>query len=158
MALTPDQFNVLANVGTIATVVAAVTGVILWIANRERDIKATLEKKIDDKFLHSDEKFEQIDAEFENIQRDVTKLEVLVLDQSNTIRREVGEQGHALRSKIHEFEVFSRDSFVSKASFQAVVDRIERAFDKNSDKIDVKIDKIDAKIDKIATRLSRDDK
>ena len=70
-------------------------------------------------------------------------------DEVDAVRREVGEMGNALRTKIHEVETWSRDNFARRGSlgemridmnqqFQSLTKAIEKRFDKIEDKIDRK--------------------
>lgn len=77
-------------------------------------------------------------AQIDNVQQDVAKLERAGNDRAETLRREFGETGSALRAKIHEVETWSRDNFVRNEQF-----------DKLGDKIEAKIDRLERKIDSL---------
>lgn len=52
------------------------------------------------------------------------------------IRKEIGEVGSALRTKIHEIETWARDEFVRKESLSPIIGRIERSIEKMDDKME----------------------
>lgn len=75
------------------------------------------------------------------------------MDRAETLRREAGEMGAALRTKVHDIEVFCRDTFVRKESFELVIGRIESSIERMGDKIDGKIDKLEENIDRAIERV-----
>ena len=77
----------------------------------------------------------------ENLQHNISDVASSGITRADTIRHETGEMGAALRTKIHEIEVFARDTFVRKESFELVVGRIEKSIEKMTDKLEEKIDK-----------------
>ena len=77
----------------------------------------------------------------EDFRQEVSRLEQDARDRGDTYRNEFGETCAAIRQKIHDFEVFSRDHFVSKDSFEAVVGRIERSFEKMTERLEGKLEK-----------------
>jgi len=82
-----------------------------------------------------------MDAQIDNVQVDIKAVERGSVDRADTLRHETGEMGSALRTKIHEIEVYTRDTFVRKDSFELVVGRIEKSIEKMTDKLEDKIDK-----------------
>lgn len=54
-----------------------------------------------------------------------------------------------LSSKIYTVEIWARDEFVRKSSFETVVGRLERGMDDLGNKIQVRLDKISERIEKI---------
>jgi hypothetical protein len=84
---------------------------------------------------------EEFDAEIDNVQRDIVKLERLNVDRCETIMREFGETCSAIRQKLHDVEVYTRDTFVRKDSFELVVGRLEKSLEKMTDRLETKIDK-----------------
>ena len=89
-------------------------------------------------------------AEVDNLQRDISRLEREAMARGDTYRQEFGETAAALRTKIHEVEVFSRDHFISKDTFSATVGRIEKMFESFGDRLERRFDKIDERFDKLA--------
>jgi hypothetical protein len=77
----------------------------------------------------------------EDLQREITRLEQEARERSDTYRNEFGETCAAIRQKIHDVEVFSRDHFVSKDSFESVFGRIERSFEKMTERLEGKLEK-----------------
>lgn len=91
---------------------------------------------------------EYLDAQIDNMQRDIAKLERSGMETADTLRREFGETGQALRTKIHEVEMWNRDTFVRKDSFEMVISRIEKTMEKGFDKIDSRIETALERFDK----------
>lgn len=81
------------------------------------------------------------DMETRSSQRDQSNIE-----RDATLRRELGETFHAQRTKIHEVEMWSRDTFVRKDSFELVVGRLESSIEKLGDRLENKLEKL---VDKI---------
>lgn len=132
---TPEtEYGLYLNIGTIVALVGAVAaGVTKFWA---------VERAIDDRAAERDEELRtEMEAKFDNLTRDMKTIERDSLARVDTTRHETGEVGAALRQKIHEVEVFSRDTFVSKGSFETVVNRIENSIDKLGDRLETKIDR-----------------
>lgn len=77
----------------------------------------------------------------EDFKKDIARLEREARERGDTYRNEFGETCSAIRQKIHDVEVFSRDHFVSKDSFEAVIDRFERTVEKMTDRLETKFEK-----------------
>lgn len=77
----------------------------------------------------------------EDFKKDIARLEQDARDRGDTYRNEFGETCAAIRQKIHDIEVFSRDHFVSKDSFEALASRFERTLEKMTDRLETKFDK-----------------
>lgn len=77
----------------------------------------------------------------DDMRKDVSRLEKEAVVRGESYRQEFGETAAAIRQKIHDVEVFSRDHFVSKDSFEAVVSRFERTVEKMTDRLETKFDK-----------------
>lgn len=90
-----------------------------------------------------------MDAQVENLQRDVSRLEREDMARGDTYRQEFGETAAAIRTKIHEVEVFSRDHFISKDTFASTIGRFEKALDNLGDRIEKRFDKFAERIDKM---------
>jgi hypothetical protein len=88
-----------------------------------------------------------MEAKFENMTRDAKTFERDSISRGETMRYETGEVGAALRQKIHEVEVFSRDTFVNKPTFETVINRIENSIEKLGDRLETKIDRALARRD-----------
>lgn len=62
-------------------------------------------------------------------------------------RREFGESHLALRQKIHEIEVWARDTFVRRDSFYKVSDDLTNSIITLGNKIDTRLERMEEKID-----------
>jgi hypothetical protein len=87
------------------------------------------------------EQREYTDAQVDNLQRDLTEMTAGSVQRADSLRHEAGEMGAALRTKIHEVEVFSRDTFVRKDSFELVIGRLEKSMEKLGDRVEEKLEK-----------------
>lgn len=140
MASPETEYGLYLNIGTIVALVGAVaTGVTkFW----------TIEKAILEAGTARDEELRtEMEAKFENILRDAKTFERDSISRGETMRHEAGEVGAALRQKIYEVEVFSRDTFVNKPTFETAVNRIENSIDKLGDRLETKIDRVLARRD-----------
>ncbi|MCC8946022.1 hypothetical protein H8A97_13155 [Bradyrhizobium sp. Arg62] len=122
------------TVGTIVSVIVIVAGAVWKVSRIEKELDERMDKQVDD--LRS-----EMDAQIDNVQRDHKGLERDSIGRSETLRHETGEMGAALRTKIHEVEMFVRDRFVSKESFELVVGRIEKSIERMGDKLEERIEK-----------------
>jgi len=82
-----------------------------------------------------------LDAQIDNLQRDISKLERTSMERSDVMTRDFGETVAAVRQKVHDVEVFTRDTFVRKDSFEMVVGRLEKSIEKLGDKIEDKLER-----------------
>lgn len=48
-----------------------------------------------------------------------------IIEMGDTVRREVGEEGHAIRQKIYEIEMWGRDNYVPIENFNDSTKRLE---------------------------------
>jgi hypothetical protein len=76
----------------------------------------------------------------DDFQKEIDRLEREALSRGDTYRNEFGETCAAIRQKLHDVEVFTRDHFVSKDSFESAIRRIENSFDKMTDRLENKLD------------------
>jgi len=88
------------------------------------------------------EQREYTDAQIDNLRRDMMSVERGSLERAESLRHETGEMGSALRTKIHDVETWTRDTFVRKDSFDMVIGRLEKSIDKLGDKIEEKLDRL----------------
>ena len=88
------------------------------------------------------------DAQVDNLRGDMVAAERESSDRVDTLRREAGEMGAALRTKIHDVETWNRDTFVRKESFELVIGRIEKSFEKMTDKLEEKFEKMVERIER----------
>lgn len=67
----------------------------------------------------------------------------------DTSKREFGETVQAVRQKINDVELWTRDNLVDKRTFDLVTNRIEQAVSRLSDKIDDRMDKLGDRIEEL---------
>lgn len=77
----------------------------------------------------------------DDMRKDVSRLEREAVVRGESYRQEFGETAAAIRQKIHDVEVFSRDHFVSKDTFETVIGRFERTVEKMTDRLEMKFDR-----------------
>lgn len=94
------------------------------------------------------EQREYTDAQIDNLRRDMISVERGSVERADTLRHETGEMGAALRTKIHDVEMWTRDTFVRKDSFEMVIGRLEKSIDKLGDKIEEKLDRLTERFQK----------
>ena len=100
------DYGIYVNIGTLVTLVLASGGIVWKFSRNERENREWTESLI------------------ENLRQDILNVERISIGRSESLQKEAGEMGHALRTKIHEIETWSRDHFVRKESFEFVVNRI----------------------------------
>lgn len=133
------EYGIYLSFGTLFAVVSGVAAVVWKLSRIEKEIREDVEAQVKDVR-------DNIDAHIDNVQRDVKNLDRESAGRAETLRHETGEMGSAIRQKIHEIEMFSRDTFVRKDSFELVIGRLEKSIEKMTDKLE---DKIDKAIDRI---------
>lgn len=70
-----------------------------------------------------------------------------IIETSDTLRREFGETGIALRQKMHEMEMWGRDNNLQKSSFYKAISTVDTSIKDLSEKIDRQIER-DARVDR----------
>lgn len=129
------DFGLYLNVGTLLALIGSVATGVWKFAQIERSIR--------DAGVNGDQELrEEMEAKVENVARDILRVERDSVGRAEIMRQETGEVGAALRTKIHEIEVYTRDNFVSNRSFDAVINRIEAVMDKLGDRLEAKIDRL----------------
>lgn len=118
------EYGLYLNIGTIVALVGGVASIVWKLSRVEKEIR------------------DDMDAQIDNLQRDVQGLTRDSLGRAETLRHETGEMGSAIRQKIHDVEMFTRDTFVRKDTFEAVMNRIEKSIEKLGDRLEEKIDKM----------------
>lgn len=103
-------------------VVSAISGT--WILGKSR---AKLTEKIDEVRLELERKIDQ-------------ETDIAVHD--------FGETVSAIRAKINEMELWNRDTFVTKATFNLVAAQNRDFWQRFEDKLDRRLDRIELKLDK----------
>lgn len=77
-----------------------------------------------------------MEAHVENLAHDVLRLERESVERAEIVRREFGEMGSALRTKIHEVEVYTRDTFVRQDGFEEFRKELREDMRSIMDKLD----------------------
>ena len=72
-----------------------------------------------------------------------------VMTQSEKLRKEMGELGHALRAKIHEVELWSRDNFIRRDSFHASTEQLRFQQEAATIKIENQLLRVEATLEGI---------
>ncbi len=129
------EFGIYLNIGTIVSLVGVVGAGVWKISRIEKEIR-------DDGSQSNDELRDQMEAHIENISHDLQTLERDHMSRAETIRHEIGEVGAAIRQKIHDVEVFARDTFVPKEEFERSIDRIQNSIEKLGDRLEIKMDRM----------------
>lgn len=75
-------------------------------------------------------------------------------NQVASLEAKMGEMGHALRTKIHDFELFCRDQFVRRDSFMNLINEAKRAEERREAKYDGQLQNILDKIDDLRDRIT----
>lgn len=89
----------------------------------------------------------------------VTKNRDDIHNELDRMRREVGEAVAAMRQKINDVELWTRDTFIRRDSFFELMRRGEKLMDSQFatitaqfEKVDVRFGKVDEKLDRIVER------
>ena len=106
----------------LSVIVSAVTGT--WNLGKSRN--------------ETDEKIAEIRLELER-QIDV---------ETDQAVHDFGETVSAIRAKINEMELWNRDNFVNKATFNTVFAQVRADTERLEDKIDARFDRLEAKLDR----------
>jgi len=87
----------------------------------------------------------------EKIDQAKLELERKIHDEADTATHDFGETVTAIRAKMTEMEIWNRDNFVSKTTFNAIMERWQAWFTRFEDKVDRRFDHIDAKLNSKST-------
>jgi hypothetical protein len=90
---------------------------------------------------------ERIAEKEKTVAGDLTALERRLEESINVSTDRFGETVAAIRAKITETELWNRDNFVSKQTFQVVIGDIKRSWERFEDQLKERFDKIDEKLD-----------
>ena len=82
----------------------------------------------------------------------IGRIEHDFVENMDRIRREFGETVSAMQTKIHEFETWSRDEFMRKQSFEAIIVRSEKAQEVRDERLERRLERIEKKLDEAASR------
>ena len=130
MAVTPDpqaswfpfwEAGVALATLVLSFVISAISGT--WILGKSRE---KLSEKIDEAKL---------------------ELERKIHDETDNSVHDFGETVSAIRTKMNEMELWNRDNFVNKATFNVVLAQLRSDAERLEDKIDRRFDRIEAKLD-----------
>lgn len=88
-----------------------------------------------------------------NLRQDMTatvaKLTETMRDEHDDAMRSAGEGVAALRTKVHEVELWTRDNFVRRSDFSQVIDGVTRSIEGLGVRVDAAVVRIEAKIEKL---------
>jgi Tfp pilus assembly protein PilX len=79
---------------------------------------------------------------------DLADLERRMRDEISDSSRTFGETVAAIRQKVTETELWNRDNFVSKTTFQNVVSDMKRSWERFEDKLNTQLEQINKKLDR----------
>lgn len=125
-----QEVGIYLSVGTILTLLVAIVGVARKFTRLESDVENGEEIRASDK-----REREMLEARIENLSRDVTTLDRDSVTRVDSLRLETGEMGAALRQKIHEVEISSRDRI------DAMANGIRESIDKLGERLELKIER-----------------
>lgn len=114
------------------TIIGAVVKVTLHISGVEKSV------------------MDHTNANVENLERDMKEVQSDAGRRIESLAQQTGEMGNALRTKMHEIEVFTRDHFVTRDSFASTMDRFEKSLDTLGDRIEKRLDKFAERMDKLS--------
>lgn len=83
----------------------------------------------------------------DTVRDQVDKGRIALDEEIEALRREFGETAAAMRQKITEVELWSRDHLVGKNSFGIVTDRISDELKNFAERMDRRLERMEAKID-----------
>lgn len=73
-------------------------------------------------------------------------------DKVEIAERRFGETVAAMQNKIHEFETWTRDTFVRRGSFAEAVGRLESTIGERDQRFEKRFDRFEEKLDEIVAR------
>jgi hypothetical protein len=82
----------------------------------------------------------------------IARLREQTAEGTDRARRDIGETILAMQTKIAQFEIWTRDTFVRRESFLVVITRIEEGQQRNADKLDERLGRIEGKIEALQAR------
>lgn len=83
----------------------------------------------------------------EKIDTAKAELDRRLTDETNQTLNRFGETVSAMRQKMTEMELWNRDNFVNKVTFQVVIQQFRDSWQRLEDKIDKRFDRIDEKLE-----------
>src|SRR6266702_702768 len=131
-----NDYGIYINIATLIAIVGGIVKITLHVS----DGQAKLDKAIDQSEAELKQDMTDLErrltAMVENKERESFARADVLRQADEALMRHAGELGNALRTKIHEFETWSRDEFVRKGSFEMVVGRLEKSIERIGEKID----------------------
>lgn len=127
-----QEYGIYVSLGTLVVLVLAAVRLTWQVRTLEKSIKADVKEDM----AESIRTFKEEVAAANRVADGLRAAQDALRD---SMRSEVGELGHSLRTHIHQIETWSRDHFVSKETFVAAVERIEKSVDKIGDNIETRL-------------------
>lgn len=82
------------------------------------------------------------------IKEDISRHQQYTDAEFAKVRREFGETASAIRQKLHEMELWSRDHFVLRPSFDVALAQVTDAIQTMEEKIEVRLTRMESKIER----------
>jgi hypothetical protein len=82
------------------------------------------------------------------IKEDISNHQQYTDSEFAKVRREFGETAAAIRQKLHEIELWSRDHFVLREAFQAALGQVTEAIQTMDEKIETRLMRMETKIER----------
>lgn len=86
------------------------------------------------------------------IKDDIAKHQKYTDDELAKLRREFGETVAAIRQKLHEVELWSRDHFVLRPAFDVALKQVTNAIEQMDEKIEARLMRMESKIERTVQR------
>ncbi len=86
------------------------------------------------------------------IREDISKQQQYTDAEFGKVRREFGETVAAIRQKLHEIELWSRDHFVLRPAFDAALGQVASAIHTMDEKIEARLMRMESKIERTVQR------
>ncbi len=83
--------------------------------------------------------------------RQSNKIEETLRAEHAEFRTQYGDSLTALRAKVTEVEMWSRDEFIRREDFYRIVDGINKSIGALGEKIDARTDRLETKLDQLRT-------
>lgn len=125
-----QEFGIYLSAGTIVALGIALFNIARKFSRLEADVEVLGNSRKEDKTDR-----DVMEARIENISRDLTTAERDGIIRIDTLRLETGEMGAALRQKVHDVEITSRDRIDAMAS------DIRESIEKLGDRLESRIER-----------------
>lgn len=100
--------------------------------------------------------YAKVDTDIKKIREELTSLEVRFDSRVGESLHDFGEAMAAIRQKVTDVELWSRDHLVSKHTFTSVIADLKSSWERFQDKLDGRLDRLDEKLDSLPYRKSDD--